>query len=163
MFSVRYCISGNNAISTSFTTKTHCPGGDAFLYWGHMLEHLSDLNLYGLMIAAEAANQPLEGQIAVAHVPLTRLQMRPWRYGRTLREVLLMPSAFSCFNDSAHWQRFLSSVDRFAMMAELIHHVPNPMPNATHYYNPKLATPYWVSKFEKIGVIADHIFMREPS
>lgn len=128
-----------------------------------MLDHLSDAQIHSLMIAAESADQPIEGQIAVAHVPLTRLEMRPWRYGRTLRDVLLMPSAFSCFNGSAHWSRFLSSVERFTMMTELVPFLPNPMPYATHYYNPRLATPYWAPKFERIGTIGDHIFMMEPA
>ena len=135
------------------------------------LEQLSDIDLLALMIAAEADNQPLAGQVAVACVPLERL--RRGRWGASLRAVLLQPYQFSTFNDVGrpgalddHWTRFRHRQQMYWMLARLAidRHVHSPAASATHYCRRDLEPkPRWtLPRYStRLGQIGDHIFYRE--
>lgn len=128
------------------------------------LAELDLIQLWALLIRGEADDQPLAGKVAVACVPVTRLQSRPWRYGRQLADIILKPSAFSCYND-LKWlfSRFWPLTDEALHIAQLAHagHLSNPAPGATHYYNPRITTPYWLPACDYVATIGDHVFVRE--
>ena len=138
-------------------------GRSAFVSGRKLLDDCNDVELLALLIRCEADDQSLTGKIAVACVPLTRLRAMPWRYGRSLRAVMLLPYAFSCFNDPDWAARFWPLTAESTVIAQLAMagHLVNPAHNATHYYNPKLADPSWAKLFEPIATIGDHVFMRE--
>ena len=135
------------------------------------LNTLSDVELLALLVAGEADNQPLAGQVAVACVPLERV--RRGRWGHTLRGVLLQPYQFSTFNDVGrpgalddHWTRFLHRQQMYYLLARLAmdRHLNSHAPNATHYCRADLEPkPRWTlprySMF--LGQIGDHLFFVE--
>lgn len=125
------------------------------------LERLTDIELLALLIAAEADNQPLDGKVAVACVPVERL--RRGRWGRTLRQVILQPYQFSTFNGS-HWKRFGIRIGAHIMLAELaINNLCNsPTNGATHYHTADIL-PVWAKSPAMIrrGQIGAHLFYQE--
>lgn len=135
------------------------------------LSALGDVELLALLIAGEADNQPLAGQVAVACVPIERL--RRGRWGATLRAVLLYPNAFSTFNDVGrpgalddHWVRFWHRQQMYWMLARLAidRHVHSPVASATHYCRHDLEPkPRWtLPRYStRLGQIGDHLFYRE--
>lgn len=122
-----------------------------------------------LLIRAEADNQPWDGQIAVAYTVVERVKSRPSRYGDTPKAVMLKPMQYSCFNEPRFWEPFYQPHSprfefvRAQAVGVLAGTLANPVPGATHYYNPAIVTPYWADpKFAQfIAQIGDHIFMRE--
>lgn len=137
----------------------------AFVSGQKLLDGCNTHELLAWMIKCEAGDQPLSGKVAVACVPLERVECRPWRYGSDLRSAILKPQAFSCFDDLDWAARFWPVDPEYLTLArlaaaDLLH---TPAPGATHYYNPKINTPYWAPLFEHVAAIGDHIFKREPS
>lgn len=125
------------------------------------IERLTDIELLALLIAAEADDQPIEGKVAVACVPVERL--RRGRWGRTLHQVILQPYQFSTFNGD-HWQSFTPRIGRYIMMAQLATErlLNTATPGATHYHTTNIAPAWSHSKqMVRIGVIGQHIFYRE--
>ncbi len=128
------------------------------------LQAMSDWALLALLIASEADNQPLMGQVAVAMVPMARLHRTP-RYGRTLHEVMLKPYQFSTFNDF-HYRGFTHRIPHYSMMAQLataglLH---SPTAGATHYCRYDLdPMPKWtqLQYSTYLGKIGDHVFFME--
>lgn len=125
------------------------------------LERLTDIELLALMIAAEADDQPIEGKVAVACVPVERL--RRGRWGSSLRKVILQPYQFSTFNGS-HWKRFGIRIGAHVMLAEMaINSLCNsPVNGATHYHTADIL-PVWAKSPAMIrrGQIGQHIFYTE--
>ncbi len=128
------------------------------------LQAMPDSSLLALLIAAEADNQPLMGQVAVVMVPMARLHRTP-RYGRTLHEVMLKPYQFSTFNDS-HYRNFVHRIPHYTMMAQLataglLH---SPTAGATHYCRYDLdPMPMWTrTQYSTyLGKVGDHVFFTE--
>ena len=125
------------------------------------LERLTDIELLALMIAAEADDQPIEGKVAVACVPVDRL--RRGRWGNSLRQVILQPYQFSTFNGS-HWKRFGIRIGAHVMLAEMaINSLCNsPVNGATHYHTADIL-PVWAKSPAMIrrGQIGQHLFYTE--
>lgn len=125
------------------------------------LERLTDIELLALMIAAEADDQPIEGKVAVACVPVDRL--RRGRWGNSLRQVILQPYQFSTFNGS-HWKRFGIRIGAHVMLAEMaINSLCNsPVNGATHYHTADIL-PVWAKSPAMIrrGQIGAHLFYQE--
>lgn len=61
-------------------------------------KRLSDTQLMAVCIYGEARSESLAGKIAVAHVVMNRTKLPKW-WGTTIREVILKPKQFSCFNE----------------------------------------------------------------
>lgn len=128
------------------------------------LRAMPDSSLLALLIAAEADNQPLMGQVAVIMVPITRLRRTP-RYGRTLHEVMLKPYQFSTFNDR-HYRNFIHRIPHYTMMAQLAisELLLSPTAGATHYCRYDLdPMPLWTrTQYSTyLGKIGDHVFFTE--
>ncbi len=125
------------------------------------LQRLTDLELLALLIAGEADDQPLEGQVSVACVPVERLRRHRW--GTSLRAVMLQPYQFSTFN-ADHWQSFTPRIGRYIMMAQLATErlLNTATPGASHYHATSSAPAWSHSKqMVRIGVIGQHVFYRE--
>lgn len=126
------------------------------------MERLTDIELLALMVAAEAGNQPLAGQVAVAMVAMERVRLQP-RYGAGIRGVLLKPYQFSTFN-ADHWRNFLHRVDDKMTLALLAVGglLNSPTPTATHYHT-KAVEPDWAQPqfSEFLAEIGNHRFYRE--
>ena len=125
------------------------------------LDRLTDIELLALLVAGEASNQPLAGQVAVACVPVERLYRRMW--GNNLRRIMLQKWQFGTFNDT-HWQRFTPIMSHFIMLAECAIHnlLLSPTPSATHYHHVGIL-PAWAQSDRMIWInrIGEHNFYVE--
>lgn len=63
----------------------------------HLFEALTDAQIMGLCIWAEARGEGMEGRIAVGSVILNRVDHRKWD-GETVHEVIMKPWQFSWLN-----------------------------------------------------------------
>lgn len=74
---------------------------------------LTDAQVLALTITLEAGGEPDAGKIGVGTVILERVDHRNWD-GRTIKEVCLNPSQFSCFLESERtYKRALAYAERF--------------------------------------------------
>lgn len=124
----------------------------------------TDTDLLALLVAGEAAGEPLAGQVAVACTVTERLSRRRTHYGATLRQVL-MRGQYSTFNDD-HWRGFVGYIPLLRQMAELAIHglLNSPVGGATHYCRYDLSPqPRWTLPTYSIyrGRIGAHVFYEE--
>lgn len=153
------------------------------------IEEQDEDTLLAMLVWGEARGEPAEGQLAVAHVPLTRLKDRianKRKYGNSLREIILTPWQFSCFNkQDPNRDKLLRPVEgeglaRWAAcwstaVSALTGQSENPAPGATHYVVRRLWSrptavgrrPKWFEepciksgKTSLIASIGSHIFAR---
>ncbi len=124
-----------------------------------------------LNIYHEARNQSTEGQEAIAAVTMTRANFNP----SNVCDVVFKPMQFSWANPLTtvgKEERVLRSKDfipkeskawivarRIAAKA-INGELESPAYGATHYYNFKLADPYWKKGKTIIVVIGEHIFLK---
>lgn len=80
-------------------------------------EDQEDVILLGMLVWGEARGEPQEGKDAVAHTVLNRLSLSP-HYGKTLKEVILKPWAFSSFNPNDPNRQKLLEPLKHGSMAE---------------------------------------------
>ena len=145
--------------------------------------------LLAMLVWGEARGESAQGRLAVAHVPLTRLARRRESGKKgllTLREQILSPFQFSCFNaNDPNRGRLVRPVESDGLaswvacwtsaMAALMGRNENPVPGATHYVVSRLWSrptavgrrPRWYEepcirsgKTKFIGVIGKHTFAR---
>jgi len=129
------------------------------------LDQYKDRELLALMIAGEAGNQSLAGQVAVACVPFKRLVRQETHYGLSLRTILLRPNQFSTFNGD-HWRGFVGRIPDFLLLADLAMGglLSSPTASATHYCRYDLAPmPDWSQPRYSIFLarIGEHNFYQE--
>lgn len=129
------------------------------------LQRLTDEQLLALLIAGEADNQTLAGQVAVTCTVVERLRRQRPHYGLTLREVMLKPWQYSTFNDN-HWQRFTQRIPVYETMARLAiaNLLRSPVSGATHYHTHDLQPrPTWTQPqySTQLGRVGDHVFYLE--
>jgi spore germination cell wall hydrolase CwlJ-like protein len=129
---------------------------------------LSDVELLTVCIYGEASGEPPIGKLAVAHVVLNRAASPSW-WGHTLKEVLLKPSQFSCFNpadpnarriesmiDLGYYDRACAHIAALALGG----HTLDPTGSATHYCTLD-CKPAWRSKMTETIRIGGHVFFVE--
>jgi len=130
---------------------------------------LSDTELMARTIWAEARGQGYAGQVAVANVILNRVNDSLKRFGKGVKGVLLKRWAFSCFEPAdPNFSGLMKDINILVMVeARLIAQMAieglllDPTDGATHYFNPSIAKPSWMSKLEYKAQIEDHVFYRE--
>lgn len=113
----------------------------------------------------EAANQPVEGMYAVAHV--IRNRVKSPRYPDTYCEVIQQPSQFSYRNGGQPTVQVNNWIDAaaFEWAARIALDVTNGTLGADftygslHYFNPSLANPSWRHYGQEIGMVGDHLFL----
>lgn len=126
---------------------------------------LTDAQLLALLVAAEADNQPLAGQVAVACTVLERKRRRRPHYGLTLRTIMLKPFQYSTFNTD-HWRRHVDRLVVYLPLATLAiaECLRSPVEGATHYHRADLDPwPGWAQPESStfLGQLGAHRFYRE--
>ncbi len=133
-------------------------------------KHDSELMLLARMVFGEARNQPLEAMIGVAYTAVNRMEIGGW-YGKSLREVLLKPWQYSCFNKNDPNRKKLMNpllyekLEIFTKCLAVAHAVLNglvkdPTNGATHYFSGN-RKPRWARKMRWCGKIGDFKFYKE--
>jgi len=132
---------------------------------------LAEIPLLALLLWGEARGETTVGMLAVAHVVLNRVARDGW-YGESVKEVILKPWQFSCFNPDSLVRRLLEErgksseafpdIARCMLVAELAlaGFTVDPTGGATHYHAQRV-TPDWADGMTKTVRIGEHIFLRE--
>jgi N-acetylmuramoyl-L-alanine amidase len=134
------------------------------------LEKLSEADLLARCIWGEARGESIRGKLAVAHVVLNRVNANSY-YGSSIKEVILKPLHFSCFNENnPNLAKILSLNSSNPDLAycqavadvSLLTGNPDPTGGATHYYAAHVK-PSWVSspQMKFLCKIGNHLFYRE--
>jgi spore germination cell wall hydrolase CwlJ-like protein len=117
-----------------------------------------ELSLLARVVQAEAANQPVAGQEAVAWTAVNRL--RAGGYGKTLTQVLQRPYQYA----RPKRRDPNSPAYRTALMAALMAvrgAGDDPSRGSTHFHVCKMRpTPRWARAMERRVTIQDHCFYR---
>lgn len=153
-------------------------------------EEVDPLLVVALTVFMEAADQSLTGKFAVVSVINNRVKKKFKDYEvdfQKLSYICLEPYQFSCWNDSNQekWKRMIKKYSNpdnmafidclFSLFFQFSSFFDNKFnmitPNrdicfksdffkVTHYYNPKLADPYWAKdeKWKESFRIEDHVF-----
>lgn len=119
--------------------------------WVSLSENTSERDLLALAIYGEAGREGEQGMLAVGSVMANRVG--DGRFGESFREVLLAPGQFSMFNaitghaggeGALNIERLTPSPEAYAVADKILSgDYVSPVGGATHYYNPKAATPPW--------------------
>lgn len=131
-------------------------------------DELTDAELLTLCIYGEARGEPPIGKLAVAHIVLNRAKKPCW-WGRGVRECILKPKQFSCFNaDDKNRPLLLRQINTgvydptclaVALLA-LQGHTVDPTGGATHYHAVG-CNPAWNDGMTFLRRINRHLFYRE--
>ena len=133
----------------------------------------SDEVLLARMIFGEARGRDCldSERIAIGYVALNRIE--EGRYGRGLRGVLLRRNQFHCFNENNDngvkvMNPMAYEPAAFEHCLEIARGVlsgiyTNETQGATHYFNPRVASPSWADSMTRIGRIhgSKHVFYKE--
>ena len=132
----------------------------------------SEKVLLARMLLGEVENCSKQERIAVAYTAINRINDNKKWNGETLKEVILKPYQYSCFNETFNKKlktplnynkkEFLSCLK---LSGEILSgKYKDPTNGATHYYNPRtIKEPFWAKKTKKIGKIKNskHLFYKE--
>jgi len=127
----------------------------------------ADLFLLALTVFLEARGEPEDGQYAVAHVPMNRVE-EPHRYGESLQEVILQPMQFSCFNDlpaSVLFRRIYAEPAAFGKALAIAENVMcggarDSTGGANHYFADSIDPPSWADPRKQTCQIGRHKFFK---
>jgi hypothetical protein len=145
----------------------------------HLFEALTDAQIMGLCIWAEARGEGMEGRIAVGSVILNRVDHRKWD-GETVHEVIMKPWQFSWLNSlppqtytDAQYERCVEIARDFEggyrehpqlfVMLEIARNmldgtIKRNVPSLEYHTLDVL--PKWAKKLEVYKVIGTHIFYK---
>ena len=110
----------------------------------------------------ESRGEPIEGQIAVAHVILNRVSSPYWP--DTILEVVYNNCHFSYVCDGSLERGMLdsSSFDEAKILAKKVINgvYDDPSNGADHYFNPDKTkyAPQWSHSYSKVATIGNHVF-----
>ena len=123
----------------------------------------TDEVLLARMLFGETRDCTTEEKVAVAYSAINRINDGKKWNGETLKEVILKPYQYSCFNKNDPNRKKLMDPERYEPGAfqdclEISRQVlskryQDPTSGATHYFNPKVVKPTWAKKMKKIGFI----------
>ncbi len=152
----------SDQVLTSNNVEEHLPEVDQTLW------RQNELTLLTMCIYGESRSESYEGKLAIGYVVMNRLKERKW-FGKTLREVILKPYQFSCFNQNdpnyrklfkpqvRYWKEcFKAAWNAYSKLGQ------DPTEGANHYcrYN---ITPKWIHKMDHKKKIGNHIFYSSSS
>jgi N-acetylmuramoyl-L-alanine amidase len=140
---------------------------------------LTDEQALAMTIWAEARNELIEGQVAVACVIRNRL-LQPRRFGQTWKDVCLAPKQFSCWNagtDKNHVDLINKTIaclkseepwpaqQLWIAEGAVAGAINDRTGGATHYYSPsgmvpKNRVPNWAVGKTPTVIIQRHIFFK---
>lgn len=129
------------------------------------LEQQRELTLLALCVWGEARGEPYNGKTAVAHVVMNR--WRAGTFGKTVRDVLLKPAQFSCFNADDPNRKKMLSVKAGENWNECFNAAlgayggidPDPTRGATHYCGIN-SNPGWRKLMLETARIGGHVFLK---
>jgi len=140
-----------------------------------IFENLSEKKLFALCLYGEVRGEPIEGKIAVASVIINRFGKGNW-YGKSLRDVILKPKQFSCFNESdpnrkklemiaQNFDEYLHSYEHlrecyWVAVGFLDCWLTSNVGKSTHY-NTKSCDPKWDDNMKLVATIGNHEFFME--
>lgn len=124
------------------------------------LSGLSSRDLLARLLFGEARGEVLAGQVAVANVVMNRVKLGGW-YGLTVKDVMLKPWQFSCFNEDDPNLRLTASPPMrepytlCEMIAELALDglLKDNTDNSTHYFNPDVVPGRWPKPWNRAQMV----------
>lgn len=140
-----------------------------------LLKALSSVELLTLCIWGEARGEPVLGKIAVGCVVRNRVMDKKLRWSKSVREVILQPKQFSCFNEGD------PNLDKIVKMAEMgSNRLSDPnvkesmwaahgimydwlqdvTKGANHYFAVSIDPPDWADPKQETVVIGHHKFFK---
>ncbi len=124
-----------------------------------------EMTLLTMCVYGEARGEPFEGKLAVAKVVMNRVAEGGW-YGGSIKDVVLKPYQFSCFNtwdpnfaklfypNKRAWKQcFKAAWNAYSEM------MGDPTDGATHYCVTRINPP-WVRAMEETNRIGNHKFFK---
>jgi spore germination cell wall hydrolase CwlJ-like protein len=124
----------------------------------------NDEVLLARMILGEVAKRPKYEKLEIGSTAITRMS-----WGFTLKEVILFPRAYSCFNKDSNRldelkhpfdygkTEFLNCLE---VSKELLQMKYKSL-GATHYYNPDIVKkPEWANKMKFVGKVGPHLMYK---
>lgn len=134
--------------------------------WIKKLRALDDVHLLALDVFAEAADQPLDGQIGAAWAPKNRVEHPGW-WGHDYHSVILCPEQLSWVMEGGeNHERVAAAIDdipaNFLDLAAgvISGRISSTVDGATNYFNPEKCWPEWADRMAFVRQIADHRFYR---
>jgi len=130
------------------------------------LTEIPEDDLLARVIWGEARSESILGQVAVACAALNRLA-RPVLYGKTLRDVLLRPKAFSCLNHNDPNRNPILRLNphpKYITIAQLAIAglLEDPTGGATLYHRDDITPEDWDMSLVQLKItIGRHIFYTE--
>ena len=131
-----------------------------------LAEH-SELQLLAMALFGEARGVPAKTRKAIGNVIINRA-LHPGWWGRNLKEVILKPRQFSCFNpDDPNYQKLRNPLqyesrqvwerccrDALEISKRLRNPtLPDPAQGANHYYDTSIAPPSWADPDKLVLVL----------
>ncbi len=139
------------------------------------IEDLDERALFALCLYGEARGEAIEGKVAVASVIINRIK-KGGRFGRSLREVILKPMQFSCFNEDDPNKKQLESLAKTFYDALQINKslrecfwvscgfldgwLQSNVKDADHYHALD-SDPKWNDNMKLVAVIGKHKFFKD--
>ncbi|MBV8538601.1 MAG: cell wall hydrolase [Alphaproteobacteria bacterium] len=121
----------------------------------------SDLLCLALNVYREARNQPVEGQLAVAHVTLNRYETSDLP---TICDVVFKSGNFAWTKDPKVVQEWPRDEAAWEMAQRVAHQAladPNADPvKGSTYFHTVSTEPDWAPGLVRVGRIGDHVFYR---
>lgn len=125
--------------------------------------NLNDVELLARLIYGEARGEGVQGMLAVAQVAMNRAA-RPGWWGSNLKEVILHPYQFSCFNDAYSAALINPSDDSWEDCKKIavivLGGVADPTFGATHYFADYIDPPNWAAGMTHTATIGRHLFYK---
>lgn len=120
--------------------------------------------LLARMLFGEVARRPKGEKMEIGSTAITRMS-----WGLTLKEAILFPRAYSCFNDDSNRLDELKNpfdygktefLNCLKVSKELLEMNYKSL-GATHYYNPDLVKkPEWANKMKFVGKVGPHLMYK---
>ena len=128
---------------------------------------MREIDALARTVFGEARGEPVEGQIAVAHV--VRNRQADSRYPASVAGVVKQPWQFSTWNENDHNRAVIERADEdtpgFLLAVEVAARVlrgdvADPTHGATHYHADWIAPPRWADPSKVTARIGRHVFYR---
>jgi len=133
-------------------------------------ERMHTYYLLARIIFAEAAGEPYEGKVAVGCVIRNRVKSPRWpnTYEKVIYQYKQFPGVnsplwylFDKDNELTEEEQKIKQQCLEIAKKILLNKQPDITCGATHYYNPKKASPSWAKKMKITRRIGNHIFLKE--
>ena len=135
---------------------------------------LDETKLLALCIYGEARGEPMASRLGCASVIMNRKKAGGW-YGSTIRDVILKPKQFSCFNSNdpnyiglmaiaSNWERMYDKDKALRECFSIAYAVvegdmPDNVLGATHYKTIKCVAS-WAASMQLVATLGHHEFYR---